>query len=195
MNIRKATVKDIMGMQNANLHNLPENYQFKYYLYHAESWPHASYVATTQTSSGEERVVGYVLAKMEDDGANAANPSDNSDVPHGHITSISVMRSYRRMGLAEKLMTQSLRALAETYGAKYVSLHVRQSNVAALHLYRDTLQFEVQEIVSSYYADGEDAYSMKKNLDVYIPDDPYDDDEDLLAGALADSAKDLSVKA
>lgn len=184
-----------MGMQNCNLHNLPENYQFKYYLYHAESWPQASYVATTTTSSGEEKVVGYVLAKMEDDGANAANPSDTSDLPHGHVTSISVMRSYRRMGLAEKLMRQSLRTLAETYGARYVSLHVRLSNVAALHLYRDSLNFQVIEIVSSYYSDGEDAYSMKKDLDSYIPDDIYDDDEDLLAGGLTDAATDLAVEA
>lgn len=193
MNIRKATVDDILGMQNCNLHNLPENYPFKYYLYHIASWPQASYVATTTTSSGEERVVGYSLSKMEDDGNRAANPDDKSDVPHGHVTSISVMRSYRRLGLAEKLMRQSLRALAEIYGAKYVSLHVRESNVAALHLYRDSLQFEVTELVNSYYADGENAYAMKKDLSVFIPDDIYDDDEDLLAGAAAEDLKQLAV--
>lgn len=29
------------------------------------------------------------------------------DAPHGHVTSISVLRSYRRLGLAKKLMLQS----------------------------------------------------------------------------------------
>jgi ribosomal protein S18 acetylase RimI-like enzyme len=29
------------------------------------------------------------------------------EVPHGHITSLAVMRTYRRLGLAEKLMNQS----------------------------------------------------------------------------------------
>jgi len=29
------------------------------------------------------------------------------EVPHGHVTSISVLRSYRRLGLAKKLMVQS----------------------------------------------------------------------------------------
>lgn len=29
------------------------------------------------------------------------------DPPHGHVTSISVLRSYRRLGLAKKLMVQS----------------------------------------------------------------------------------------
>jgi hypothetical protein len=54
--------------------------------------------------------------------------------------------------------------MAETYGAHYVSLHVRVSNVAALHLYRDTLGFKVDKIEPRYYADGEDAYSMRMDL-------------------------------
>src|ERR1700753_3391624 len=54
--------------------------------------------------------------------------------------------------------------MAETYGAHYVSLHVRVSNIAALHLYRDTLGFKVDKIEAKYYADGEDAYSMKMDL-------------------------------
>jgi N-alpha-acetyltransferase 10/11 len=54
--------------------------------------------------------------------------------------------------------------MAETYGAQYVSLHVRVSNVAALHLYRDTLGFKVEKIEAGYYADGEDAFSMRMDL-------------------------------
>lgn len=45
------------------------------------------------------KIVGYVLAKMEEE------PSDG--IQHGHITSLSVMRTHRRLGLAEKLMRQS----------------------------------------------------------------------------------------
>lgn len=54
--------------------------------------------------------------------------------------------------------------MVETFGARYVSLHVRMSNVAALHLYRDTLGFKVEKVESKYYADGEDAYSMNMDL-------------------------------
>lgn len=54
--------------------------------------------------------------------------------------------------------------MVETFGAQYVSLHVRMSNIAALHLYRDTLGFELEKTESGYYADGEDAYSMKMDL-------------------------------
>jgi len=54
--------------------------------------------------------------------------------------------------------------MVETFGAQYVSLHVRVSNNAALRLYRDTLGFKNEKVESKYYADGEDAYSMKLDL-------------------------------
>lgn len=54
--------------------------------------------------------------------------------------------------------------MVETFGAQFVSLHVRVSNIAALQLYRDTLGFEVEKVEAKYYADTEDAYSMKMDL-------------------------------
>lgn len=54
--------------------------------------------------------------------------------------------------------------MVETFQSQYVSLHVRMSNNAALRLYRDTLGFRNDKIEAKYYADGEDAYSMKLDL-------------------------------
>lgn len=54
--------------------------------------------------------------------------------------------------------------MVETFNAQYVSLHVRVSNNAALRLYRDTLGFQNEKVEAKYYADGEDAYSMKLDL-------------------------------
>lgn len=161
MDIRVLRPSDIPHVQLANITNLPENYFCKYYLYHAMSWPQLSYVAVDvsrppKTPYDPPKIVGYVLAKMEEE------PTDG--VQHGHITSLSVMRTHRRLGLAEKLMRQSQRAMAETFAAHYVSLHVRMSNTAALHLYRDTLGFTVDKVEAKYYADGEDAYSMRMDL-------------------------------
>lgn len=48
--------------------------------------------------------------------------------------------------------------MAEIYQAKYVSLHVRKTNRAAISLYRDSLGFKVHEVEKGYYADGESAY-------------------------------------
>jgi len=140
-------------MQACNLQNLPENYQIKYYMYHSVTWPQLSYVAEDHKG----RIVGYIMAKMEED-------RKEGDEPHGHVTSISVLRTYRRLGLAKKLMIQSQEAMATVYRAKYVSLHVRKSNRAAIGLYRDTLGFEVVDIEQKYYADGEDAYAMRLSL-------------------------------
>ncbi|PWY81852.1 acyl-CoA N-acyltransferase [Aspergillus heteromorphus CBS 117.55] len=162
------------SIQTCNITNLPENYFLKYYLYHALTWPQLSFVAVVRPKNGYTKhtapdgsgagsvaeqypkVVGYVLAKMEEE------PTDG--VAHGHITSLSVMRTHRRLGIAERLMRMSQRAMAESHRAKYVSLHVRMSNTAALRLYRDTLGFEVETVESKYYADGEDAYAMRMDL-------------------------------
>ena len=151
-------------MQTCNITNLPENYFLKYYLYHAMTWPQLSFVAVVRPPRNASpaqlkypKVVGYVLAKLEED-VPAGQPQ------HGHITSISVLRTHRRLGIAEKLMRLSSRAMAEVYNAEYVSLHVRMSNVAALGLYKDTLGFEVEKTEKGYYADGEDALQMKWSL-------------------------------
>ncbi|KAJ5762022.1 uncharacterized protein N7511_005404 [Penicillium nucicola] len=163
------------SIQTCNITNLPENYFLKYYLYHALTWPQLSFVAVVRPRAGYKastgpggaglagdvsgeypKVVGYVLAKMEEE------PTDGKQ--HGHITSLSVMRTHRRLGIAERLMRMSQRAMAESHRANFVSLHVRVSNVAALRLYRDTLGFEVEKVESGYYADGEDAYAMHLNL-------------------------------
>lgn len=61
-------------------------------------------------------------------------------------------------------MDQASRAMIECFNAKYVSLHVRKSNRAALNLYTNTLKFKINEIEPKYYADGEDAYAMRRNL-------------------------------
>ena len=121
----------------------------KYYLYHALSWPQLLYVAEDDNG----KIVGYVMAKMEDDG-------DKVTDIHGHITSISVLRSHRKLGIATKLMRASQYAMKTVYDAEYMSLHVRVSNMAAIGLYRDVLGFDVNKVDYGYYADGEDAYDM-----------------------------------
>ena len=173
------------SVQTCNITNLPENYFLKYYLYHALTWPQLSFVAVVRPPPSTKpqkypKVVGYVLAKMEEE------PPDG--VQHGHITSLSVMRTHRRLGIAERLMRLSQRAMAEVFNASYVSLHVRKSNTAALHLYRDTLGFEVEKVEPKYYADGEDAFAMRVDLSAMqireVPEAAEDADEGGEVGSL-----------
>jgi peptide alpha-N-acetyltransferase len=105
--IRQASVQDLFAIQACNLHNLPENYQMKYYMYHALSWPELLYVA----EADDGKIVGYVMAKMEDEDLEKDEPI------HGHITSISVLRSHRKLGIATKLMRASQFAMSSIYDA------------------------------------------------------------------------------
>lgn len=91
-------------------------------------------------------------------------PEPGEESKHGHITSLAVKRPFRRLGLAQKLMNQASFAMVECFDAQYVSLHVRKSNRAALNLYKNSLGFKILEIEPKYYADGEDAYSMRRDL-------------------------------
>ena len=151
VSIRRATVDDLLKMQQTNLLCLPENYQYKYYIYHYLSWPSLLHVAEDHNG----KIVGYVLAKLEDEDIKQGEIQ-------GHITSISVLRTYRRLGVASKLMNHAINMMQEYFEADYVSLHVRVSNRPALHLYHSNLGFEVRGVEKEYYADKEDAYKMRK---------------------------------
>ena len=151
VSIRRATADDLLKMQQTNLLCLPENYQFKYYIYHYLSWPALLHVAEDHNG----KIVGYVLAKLEDEDIKPGEVQ-------GHITSISVLRTYRRLGVASKLMTHAINMMQEYFDADFVSLHVRVSNRPALHLYHKNLGFDVRGVEKEYYADKEDAYKMRK---------------------------------
>ena len=120
----------------------------KYYFYHLLSWPQLLWVA----EDFDGQIVGYVLSKMEE---------DTSQPRHGHITSLSVLRTHRKRGIATALMRRSQQEMMDVFAAEYVSLHVRKSNQAAYHLYSVTLAYEVHDVEKGYYADGEDAYDMR----------------------------------
>ena len=162
VSIRRATVEDLLKMQQTNLLCLPENYQFKYYIYHYLSWPSLLHVAEDHNG----KIVGYVLAKLEDEDVKPGEVQ-------GHITSISVLRTYRRLGVASKLMSHAINMMQEYFDADFVSLHVRVSNRPALHLYHNNLGFEVRGIEKEYYLDKEDAYKMRK----YFKKDKKDKNE------------------
>lgn len=150
--IRVAEVTDILEMQHCNLFNLPENYNLRYWNYHLASWPDLPHVAVEEATG---KIVGYVLAKMEDDDVG------HKGAPSGHITSISVLRDYRKLGLAAKLMRATHFNMQTIYGAHRCSLNVRVSNFAAIGLYRDVLGYSIEKENSAYYADKEDSFFMR----------------------------------
>ena len=194
--IRRATVDDLLKMQQTNLLCLPENYQFKYYIYHYLSWPSLLHVAEDHN----RKIVGYVLAKLEDEEVKQGEIQ-------GQITSISVLRTYRRLGVASKLMNHAINMMREYFDADFVALHVRVSNRPAIHLYQNNLGFEVKGIEKEYYADKEDAYKMRKyfkkekkdknEVSIELKDEiKYDDIKDCFETVNADGkfVQDLKVE-
>ncbi|KAL4539854.1 hypothetical protein Ndes2526A_g02864 [Nannochloris sp. 'desiccata'] len=91
--IRQARLEDLLQMQRTNLMCLPENYTLKYYFYHILSWPQLLYVAEDY----DGKIVGYVLAKMEEEGPDV----------HGHITSLAVARTHRKTRLGNEINERS----------------------------------------------------------------------------------------
>lgn len=89
---------------------------------------------------------------------------EDAKIPHGHITSLAVAKTNRKCGIATKLMKFAHARMQESFQAEYCSLHVRETNRAAFHLYSETLGYEISDIEREYYADGENAYAMRCNF-------------------------------
>lgn len=53
-----------------------------------------------------------------------------------------MLRSHRKLGIANKLMKATHKEMERVFAGKYVSLHVRVSNRPALGLYKDRLNYE-----------------------------------------------------
>ena len=134
--------------------------------HHQQQHPHQQQQIQHQRQyQREPRIVAYVLGKIE------SRPILDYDNPTsgqtrvetlGHVTSLAVRHDYRRLGLAQSLMTQ-LHHHLHYQGIHSVGLHVRTSNLAACRLYeRDG--YVIEKIIPSYYQDGEDAFFMKKVL-------------------------------
>ena len=90
LSVREATVFDLLNMQQTNLWCLPENYNLKYYFYHVLSWPQLLQVAEDHKG----KVVGYVLAKMEEDDTRARGVPGRLhaiDATRLHLTSMRVV--------------------------------------------------------------------------------------------------------
>ncbi len=186
--LRLATQRDVPGIQRCNLACLPENYNTQFYNSHLRQWPDLALVAeevdlvqanemqdaasrskNNNNFSGfrnnDPKIVAYVLGKVE------TRPFVDYDDPTsrrkhverlGHVTSLAVQKDFRRLGLAKAMMTQ-LHHHLQHHGIASCGLHVRTSNLAACRLYQDD-GYQIDQIIKSYYQDGEDAYFMRRRF-------------------------------
>ncbi len=105
------------------------------------------------------RFLGVLL---EEDGAITAYGGLNYVEGEGELELIATAEMYRRCGRATKVLDDLVKE-AKKKGVKRIFLEVRVSNTSALMFY---LKYGFQGLYarSRYYANGEDAIVMKKEL-------------------------------
>ena len=78
------------------------------------------------------------------------------------LARIGVDPAFRKRGIAKAMMNH-LNERAKSANCEFMTLEVRQSNEAAIHLY-ESCQFIQVNVSKGYYSDGEDALVMTKAL-------------------------------
>lgn len=147
--VRRFRPCDLFCFNGVNLDNLTETYNLHFYFSYMLQWP--EYQQIVLCPSGD--IMAYIIAKAEGSGEDW----------HGHVSAVTVGPSYRRLGLASKLMQVCETLSQDTYNCYFVDLFVRKSNSVAISMY---LQFGyvVYRTILQYYSGEEDAYDMRKSL-------------------------------
>ncbi len=83
------------------------------------------------------------------------------NTPVGHILTIDVALTYRKRGIAQKLL-QGIEKIFRERGLRAVHLEVREDNIAALRLYQK-LGYKKITKLENYYGNAHGIY-LKKDL-------------------------------
>ncbi|KAH8914128.1 acyl-CoA N-acyltransferase [Atractiella rhizophila] len=151
--LRPFVATDLFKFNNVNLDSWTETFSTFYYMNYLCSWPDLFSVQ----ESPDGTLMGYVMGKTE---------GVQTDW-HAHVSAITVAPSYRRLGLASKMMGL-LERVGNNQQAWFVDLFVRPSNETAVDMY-ESIGYSVYRKVRGYYGGGvkegeEDAYDMRKAL-------------------------------
>jgi ribosomal-protein-alanine N-acetyltransferase len=152
--LRKFSVNDLASVTHINELCLPENYTDIFFVDLYRRFPEAFVVAEE-----DDKVVGYIMSRVE---VGFSNFGLSGFIKKGHIVSIAVLPEHRRKGIGAALVTQGMEGM-RAYSAKQCYLEVRVTNEEAIALYKK-LGFEITRTVHGYYADGEDAFVMSRDL-------------------------------
>jgi len=110
-----------------------------------------AYNSITLVARGNDEIVGFAIGNID----------VNRGIPTGHVLTIEALPSYRRRGIAERLLKE-LETCFKAEGAVESRLEVREDNVAAINLYLKLGYIPVAKL-ERYYKDAHGLY-LKKNL-------------------------------
>ena len=101
-----------------------------------------------QRHAQSHKLVGKLEQREADREAEAHGGDDGHEL-HPELMRIAVLPEYRGRGYSRKLM-ERLEESARAAGAQELTLEVRESNEAALHLYK-SCGFRVEAVRKDYY--------------------------------------------
>ena len=153
-NIRRAEPTDLIPIMEINLKTLPEHYSDYFYESLLAEIPEAFIVAEI---AGKH--IGYIMCKTE---YGFSNFKKLGFVKKGHVVSIAVLEEYRKKGIGQALVEESVNGIKLKKCDEFY-LEVRCSNNDAVRLY-EKLGFTIRQKINTYYRDGEDAYLMAIEL-------------------------------
>ena len=148
--IRRCDLSDLIPTMEINLKTLPEHYSDYFYESLLAELPEAFLVAEI-----DKKLVGYIMCKIE---FGFSNFKKLGFVKKGHVVSVAVLPEYRRKGIGEGLVQESISGI-KLKKSDELYLEVRCSNNEAVKLY-EKLGFVIKQRLKAYYRDGEDAFLM-----------------------------------
>jgi ribosomal-protein-alanine acetyltransferase len=110
-----------------------------------------AYNSITLVARDNDEIVGFAIGSID----------VNRRTTNGHVLTIEALPSYRRRGIAERLLKE-LETFFKDEGAVESRLEVREDNVAAINLYLKLGYMPVVKL-ERYYKDAHGLY-LKKNL-------------------------------
>ncbi len=151
--IRSCSYNDIPAVMDVNEITLPENYPLFFYEQILEKYPKTFIIAFKKDDP--KQIIGYIMWRVE----RGHSSFGLQHVKKAHLVSLAVLQDYRRQGIANELLLESMELIREFKISEYV-LEVRVSNSVAVKLYIDLHNFKKIRIIGHYYRDGEDAFYM-----------------------------------
>ncbi|ORY35748.1 N-acetyltransferase [Naematelia encephala] len=151
--IRPFDPTDVLKFNAVNADAWTATYHTGYYASYAAQWPDFC-VTVTDT---HDDIKAYMISKHE--------PPPPDTQHHGHLTALSIIPTFRSLGLARTLMT-ILERLSSPEGvdAWFVDLFVRCNNTRAIEMY-EKLGYSVYRRVVDYYHGMEGEGSSRDELD------------------------------
>ncbi len=144
LTVRRVQASDIIPVIALAYETLPERYNPAIFNQFYEASPDSFFVALNNTN-----IIGFLIG-------NRTTPMT------ARILMLSVKERFRKQGIGKALLTAFLSEM-KTHRVKRLDLEVRTTNHTALEFYKKQ-GFILREILPHFYQNGQDAYSMTKEL-------------------------------